>query len=468
MQRTSPFGRLPTIAILAAVYFVAARLGLRLAFLNPSATAIWAPAGIALAAFLVLGFDVWPGILLGALLANLVTRGEVVTSLAISAGNTLEALLGAYLVSRFARGRRFFERVPDLFAFAALAAIVSTTVSATIGVSSLVLGGLAPRTDGGAIWLTWWLGDASGVLVVTPFLLLWVAAPRIHWSARWLVELAAILAGLGLVAFGVFGDLIPAVSRHHYPVQYLCLPFLFWAAARLGRRAAATSLLLLAAIALWGTLRDLGPFVRPSKNESLLLLQGFMAVIAVTTLAVAAVVWERRQVEKELSHVAVSDPLTGLANYRRLMQVLENEIERARRTARPFAVLLLDLDDLKLVNDRHGHLVGSRALCRVAEAMRASCRLIDTAARFGGDEFALVLPETDQAAAQLVAERFAELVRGDGEVPAISVSIGMAIFPDDGGTAELLFNTADRILYATKLQPRRGPPRPVAERLAVS
>src|SRR5213594_3159626 len=130
-----------------------------------------------------------------------------------------------------------------------------------------------------------------------------------------------------------------------------------------------------------------------------------MGVTAVVTLVLAAVVRERREGEERLRLLAVSDPLTGLANYRKLTDALEAEVRRSSRTDRPFAVVLLDLDGLKKVNDRHGHLVGSRALCRVAEVLHGSCRGVDTAARFGGDEFAVVLPETGEDAAWLVARR---------------------------------------------------------------
>jgi two-component system cell cycle response regulator len=148
--------------------------------------------------------------------------------------------------------------------------------------------------------------------------------------------------------------------------------------------------------------------------------------------------------------LAVSDPLTGLANYRRLLDVLSSEVERSRRTGRPFSVLLLDLDGLKTINDLHGHLVGSRALCRLAALLRVHCRALDTAARYGGDEFALVLPEATPEAASLVAKRICQRLAADGEAPALSVSAGTATFPLDGDTIEKLLGAADRALYRMK------------------
>jgi diguanylate cyclase (GGDEF)-like protein len=435
--------------LLAAVYFGTARVGLTLAVVNPSATAFWPPSGIALAALLRLGYGVWPGILVGAFLANVTTAGSVATSIAIAIGNTLEGVIGAYLVNRFANGARAAERARDVFGLATFAAVYSTAVSASVGVTALALGGYAAWSDYGSIWLTWWLGDATGDLVVAPALLLWSANPRIRWTRNQALEAAALLASLVIVALIAFGGLVPSRIKT-YPLEFLGVPFLLWAAFRFGQREAATAVLVQSLIAVWGTHHGFGPFVRGSENQNFLLLQAYAAVTAVMTLALAAVVSERREVEERLRHLAASDPLTGLANYRHLIQVLEGEVQRSARTGHPFAILLIDLDGLKRINDLHGHLVGSRALCRVAEALRASSRVVDTPARFGGDEFALVLPETEEAAAQQVALRLTALLAQDTEQPPVKVTTGIAMFPQDGATVEAVLNAADRALYAGK------------------
>lgn len=148
--------------------------------------------------------------------------------------------------------------------------------------------------------------------------------------------------------------------------------------------------------------------------------------------------------------MAVRDCLTGLGNYRTLLNSLEAEMQRSRRTGRPFSLLLMDLDGLKSVNDRHGHLVGTRALCRLGDVLRLHCRTMDTAARYGGDEFALILPEADRQAAELVGKRICDRLAADGQVPAITVSVGAAVFPHDGQSVEALLDAADRALYRMK------------------
>lgn len=440
---------LASIGLLAAVYFVAGKLGLTMAFVHPSATAVWPPAGIALAVLLIVGYEVWPGILLGAFLVNLTTAGSVATSMGIATGNTLEALIGAYLVTKLAGGRNAFNREQDTFKFAILAGMLSTTVAATFGVTSLCLGGFAKWTSYGTVWSTWWLGDAAGDVLVAPLLILWTASPRLRWNRSQFLEALALLACLVVVGRIVFaGFLLPETAN--YPLEYLCVPVLIWASYRFGQREAATATVVLSAMAVWGTLHGLGPFVRQTENESLLLLQAFMAVMAVMTLSLAAVFAERQRAVEQARTLSVSDPLTGLANYRKLVDELEIEIKRYGRTGRSFVILLLDLDGLKIINDTQGHLSGNRALCRLAQVLRIHCRGIDTAARHGGDEFALILPEAERDAGMQVAQRISDGLAADGEHPALSVSIGIAICPEDGDTVETLFDAADHDLYEMK------------------
>src|SRR5580658_2555222 len=344
-----------TVAGLAAVYFAAGKLGLLLAYLHASATAVWPCTGIAIAALLIFGYRVWPGILIGAFFVNLTTVGTVATSIGIAIGNTLEGLAGCYLVSRFARGKEAFARAQDIFKFALLAGMVATSVSATIGVVTLAAWGFADWNAFGSIWCTWWLGDAVGAVTVTPLLLLWWENPRIRWTREQVTELAFLFLGLFATGWVVFGKPFHSELKN-YPLEYLCIPFLIWAAFRFGRRKAATALCALSIMAVWGTLHGYGPFALESQNASLLLMQAFMGIMGITTLALAAEVTEHKKAEERAVNLAVSDPLTGLANHRQMVEALETEIKRFGRNERPFVVLLLDLDGLKKINDALGHI----------------------------------------------------------------------------------------------------------------
>src|ERR1044071_5214100 len=341
---------------LAATYYLGAKLGLRFAYINSSVTTIWPPAGIALAGFVLFGYRVWPAIFAAAFFANVSTTGAILPSLGIALGNTAEGLLAAYLVNRFARGGRVFDRVRDILRFTALAALLSTTVAASLGVTSLALGGLLPWADAPRVWLTWWLGDAVGDIVIAPALILWIGVkPAPRWNRVQFFEALALAAVTALVTFAMFGGLFPS---RHYPLTVLLWPMLIWVAFRFSPREAASAMLIVSAIAIARTLQGVGPFSVYTANERLVLLQVWTGITAVTSLVLAAVVAVQRELQGTWKELAVTDPLTGLANHRHLVQSLEGEIKRSRRTGQPFPALLLALDGLKQINDRHGHLAG--------------------------------------------------------------------------------------------------------------
>ena len=448
--------RLIQILTLTAIYFLGGKFGLTLAIVHPNATAVSPSLGIALGALLILGYGVWPAILLGAFLVNLTTAGSVSTSLAIATGNTLEALTAAFLVFRFAGGRNAMKRSPDIFKFVILGGMVSSIIAATIGVWSLEWGGSALPHDALEIWRTWWLGDAVSVIIVAPLLLLWNSNPFVRWRMAAIIEAAVLCLCLVVIGLIVFGDALGSRTSD-YPLEFLCVPFLIWAASRFGQREAALATLVLSVPAIWGTLHGLGHFAQLPKSESLLLLQAFLGVGAVMTLGLASEVAERRRAERDARILAGMDRLTGLGNYRKLIDTLEMEIRRAERTKRTFVFVLMDLDGLKQINDIYGHPVGNRALRRLANILQVHCRSIDTAARFGGDEFAVILPECGMEFARAVTDRLSERLANDGELPELSVSIGFSVWPHNGRTVEALIREADRALYEMKhLHHRNG------------
>jgi PAS domain S-box-containing protein len=285
---------LATGLLLASLYVLAGKLGLWLAFVHANATAVWPPTGIALAAILILGPRAWPGIFVGAFLVNQTTAGSLWTSLAIAVGNTLEALIGAYAINRFAGGRVALRRGRSLALFVAIAALMSTPISATVGVTSLLVAGFASPAQYGRTWLTWWLGDAVGAIVVAPTLLLWAEDWHLRWSRRELMELSLVLVSLIAVGWVVF-------VVWDYPVGFLTIPVCLWAAFRFGQREAVTLTCVLSVLATWATVHGHGSFATTqSPNAALLELQLFIAVTSVVGIAVGGAVSGRRQAEDAL------------------------------------------------------------------------------------------------------------------------------------------------------------------------
>lgn len=293
MLPTRGRARAAMLLALVGVYLVAGKLGLALALVHASASAVWPPTGIALAAFLLLGRSVWPAIFAGAFLVNVTTEGNLATSLGIAVGNTLEGVVGAELVRRFAGGAAVFDRPRDIFKYVALAGGVATAISPSFGVTSLCLGGFARWSGYGSVWLTWWLGDVGGALVIAPALVLWARRPWPRWTRAQLVELAALVASIVAVGVIVFGG-YAMPSDDERTLKFLFLPLLIWPAFRFGQRETATAVVLLSGIAVWGTVLSQGA-LPAGENESLALLQLFMGVVSVTSLVLAAVVSERRR-----------------------------------------------------------------------------------------------------------------------------------------------------------------------------
>src|SRR6184192_615571 len=297
-MQSRAFSGLPIIGLLTLVYFIAGKFGLMLASLHASASPVWPPTGIALAALLVLGYRAWPAIFVGAFLVNASTAGNVATSLAVASGNTLEAMCGAWLVNRFAGGTTVFNRPQRVFKFA-LAAVVSTVIGPAFGVTSLALAGFADWANYGAIWLTWWLGDATSDLLIAPLIILWSIASKRRWNRREAVEVGILLLLLFVLSEAVFGGWL-TISARNYPIAFSCGAIVIWTAFRFTQRETATGIFILSAIAIWGTLHGFGPFAEETENQSLLALQYWTAVVTITAMALSAGMAERGRAEEAL------------------------------------------------------------------------------------------------------------------------------------------------------------------------
>jgi integral membrane sensor domain MASE1/DNA-binding CsgD family transcriptional regulator len=296
--RAHPLGSDVVVPILVGLaYFTLAYLGLRLASINPSATPIWPPTGFAIAAILLWGNRIAPGIFIAAFLVNQLTAGSIFTSLAIACGNTLEAVIAGYLVRHWAQGEQVFDTPTGIAKFT-LISLTATLVSATIGVGSLTVAGYAEVSNFISVWLTWWLGDVAGALVVAPVVVLWAKSdpaslrpPQITRTG--LTYLAAVAAGV--IAFSPL--LHQTLARD--ALGFLVIPPLLWASLRQGTRDTATVALIVSAFAVWCTVMQCGPFAKPSLNESFILSLAFMTSAAVLSLTLSADVAVRRRIENQ-------------------------------------------------------------------------------------------------------------------------------------------------------------------------
>jgi signal transduction histidine kinase/CheY-like chemotaxis protein len=283
--------------LLAAAYVLLARFGLAMHAINVFAALVWVPSGLSLAAILLLGRRYWPSIFVGATVVNFWAGAPLLVAVAIGAGNTLEAVIGAWALGRVPGFRRSLDRVADVLGLIVLAAIGSTTVSATIGVASLVAAGLVAPSGWPRTWGAWWLGDAIGDLIVAPLIL--TSIPSRDASPRRPRTLEGLALAAGLVGLSVF---IFGTTRGG--LTTLLAPLLVWAAIRFEQRGAALASFAIAAIAVWGTARGHGPFARGTIELSLFDLQAFMAVTAGTFLVLGAATAERRRAREEAEHAS--------------------------------------------------------------------------------------------------------------------------------------------------------------------
>ena len=369
--------RAGVILALAAIYFATARLGLLMAIPGGHVTPVWPPSGIALAALLLMGRHVWPGIWLGSFAANLwdfygSPMGPftgIGMSALFGAGASLTALLGERLLRQFVGARNPLEQVRDVCAFMAFGGALSCLLGATIGVTALCGAGFTPWTEYERTWLTWWLGDTAGVFVVTPLVLAWsrptfvttgAGSPTFASGSRWL-EMAGCFGLLLAVTYFVFVEHTTRLLASK-PLTFILIPFLVWPAVRFGARGAATAVALIAMLAVWGTIHGTGPFNIGPRNESLLLLALFVSVVVLTALCISAIVAERQRAEAAQQQALgeLEDRVQArTAELQEANLILKTEIaerQRAREesirllaeTERARSVLLSLLEDQKL------------------------------------------------------------------------------------------------------------------------
>lgn len=322
------------IIALATVYVVTARFGLRMDAVSGFATLVWPPTGVSLAALVMFGRGLWPGVAIGAFVANLWSGAPVPVAVGIAFGNTAEAWIGAYALKRIPDWHSSLDRVRDVVALLALPVLVSTAVSATIGVGSLQLAGIVSNDVVGATWTAWWLGDIVADLVLAPLLLVWLTdrpAPRMPQPWIEVLTLGTATLVVGVLIFGA----PPAEAPFAWRQPYFLFPVLAWAALRAGQRGTTVTVFAVSALAIWGTTMGLGPFTRPTLAASLYSLQTFMAVGSAMALTLAAATTERLRVARDLEEaVRARDAFLSIASHelRTPLSALQLQVDLVTRT----------------------------------------------------------------------------------------------------------------------------------------
>jgi signal transduction histidine kinase len=287
------------LVAIGVIYFALAKVGLALASVHPNATPIWPPTGFALAAVLLWGYRTWLAIFAAALIVNATTAGSIAIAIAIATGNSLEAIVGAYLINRWSNGCNTFSAPNSVAKFALICFVIATPISASIGLTSLATAGYTGWSNFANIWITWWLGDVTGALVIAPVMVLWALSGYRPFNRSEFLETVGVLAtavAVGVIAFSPLIEHTP--SRD--PLGFLAILPLLWAALRRGPRDTATAALVLAGITVWGTLWGGGPFTTSDINVSFLLVLMFLISITVPSLLLSADVAVRKTAEENL------------------------------------------------------------------------------------------------------------------------------------------------------------------------
>jgi signal transduction histidine kinase/CheY-like chemotaxis protein len=292
------------LVAIGVIYFALAKGGLALASIHPSATPIWPPTGVALAAVLLWGYRTWPAIFTAAVIANATTAGSVATAIAIATGNSLEAVVGAYLINRWSSGCNTFSTPNSVAKFALICFVIATPISASIGLTSLATAGYIERTNFANAWITWWLGDVTGALVIAPVIVLWASSHYPAFNRNEFLETVGVFATAAAVGLIAFSPLIEQTPGRD-PLGFLAIFPMLWAALRRGPRDTATVALVLAGITIWGTLTGGGPFTTEDLNVSFLLVLMFLISITVPSLLLSADVEVRKKAEESLRRAQV-------------------------------------------------------------------------------------------------------------------------------------------------------------------
>ena len=459
-----PVSHLWQVSLIAGVYFVAARMSLGLAIPPGYATPVWPPSGIALAATLLLGGRIWPGVWIGAALVNLTVEDSFITAALVATGNTLEALVGGALIRRYVGIPRHFEHSEDVVKFIVLCAL-SPAIAATVALIPLALGHSLSWLEILSNWWTWWEGDVAGIIVITPLILSWSVRDAGVWPPQKKMELAYF----GLLLLISATAILVVDSRYFAPfsLTFVSLPFIIWAAFRFGQREVATTTAVVCSVAIWYTVAHPDLLGSGSVNEWLLMLLTFICMVVVTGLTLVTVVGERGRTmdrlalehigkEEKLAYLAHYDVLTGLPNRALFHERLSYQLHIAERKKTKVTLFLGDVKRFRLINESLGRHAGDALLRELAARLKNLWPDPHNVARIAADCFTGILADAGDEAdivhllEKSIKEGLSPPFKINEKELTVSMTVGIAVFPADGSDADTLFKNAEAALKKAK------------------
>ncbi|MCJ7520464.1 MAG: diguanylate cyclase [Anaerolineaceae bacterium] len=432
--------------LIAAAYFLTNLLVLFFISSQNLIPLIWPQVGVALAVILLAGFDALPGTLIGSFLIAVTTGAPIGFSVILAVGNSLAAFFSAYYILAKNNFSYALENVSSIFRIIFLGVLFSPVISATINLIGMYLIQINIGEDLLLIWGTKWLRDALGVLLFTPFILVWFGNPLPKINTKLLIDEVLIYsAAVGLVLLIFFGNLNQETASS---IIFLIIPIIIWASIKLNIHGLVSINLIISLLFLWGVANQKGALF----NREVFYYPTFLFVLStmwVTSLILSSYITRYQKTQNSLSDLSNRDKLTNL--YNRLF--FDTELERLDKSRQfPISIIMSDMDNLKEVNDTFGHSTGDQLLKDVALLLSLSFRLEDIIARIGGDEFVVLLPTTDAPGVKIIIERMKNRIDAynikHSDLP-IHISLGVST-AEQGDSLHSHLKTADDLMYADK------------------
>jgi len=449
----------------AILYIIAARIGQIYAISPGNVTPIWIPSGLMIALSLYLGPRIWPGIFIGAFSGNAwayfsfeslsVSLSAIGAGLFNGIGDVISTLGVARIIFYFAKTDYPVTSIRELAWYIYWGVVCGSLVSAIFGVSGLMIFGFTTVQDMGALLLTWFVGDAVGALIFGPLLLSWLHPLKQFYRLFYpvLIGLVIYSAAITAIIFELF-----VLTKLQIFFAALFLPVLLILMINYSQRTVFTIQASVSAIAIYATAEGLGPFSSGTGQGELIYLQIFIAIFSLIIYAIAIITCEKQQSEVELTKQKAEleklyrqDALTGIWNRYRIKEFMEHELALFERNQRPFGVILIDIDNFKSINDDYGHLTGDRILVQVSELISKHIRQIDLFGRWGGEEFVIIVSETDKPSIMTLAEKLRTGIEHHEFDIKRKVTISLGVSLARPGDSELkLLDRVDEGLYQSK------------------